>query len=196
MGKVLEINPMSLNSGPGFRVEVILSSNDEGVLLTPNQLVDRIRKFRPYIELNNGGVTFKGDNIFLQSNYIDEVSHICHKAGIPACIMCNANNYNGEDISKHIDFVILSITGLPVYNYNNLTDTEFNNIDKFIKQVCNKNIPIYINQEIIKGKNDNKEYIKELKKYLKVYQNIKQIDIIGNIEEESLDELRKVLNEV
>ena len=196
MGKVLEINPMSLNSGPGFRVEVILSSNDEGVLLTPNQLVDRIRKFRPYIELNNGGVTFKGENIFSQSNYIDEVSHICHKAGFRACIMCNANNYNGEDISKHIDFVILSITGLPVYNYNNLTDTEFNNIDKFIKQVCNKNIPIYINQEIIKGKNDNKEYIKELKKYLKVYQNIKQIDIIGNIEEESLDELRKVLNEV
>ena len=196
MSKILEINPMSLNSGPGFRVEVILSNNDEGVELTPNQLVDRIRKFRPYIELNSGGVTFKGDNIFSQSKFLDEVFNICHKAGFKTCIMCNANNYNGENIFNHIDIVILSITGLPVYNYNNLTDIDFDNIEKFLKQVNKKNIPLYINQEIYKGINDNLNYINELKKYLKVYQNIKQIDIIGNIGEESLDELRKVLNEV
>ena len=196
MGKVLEINPMSLNSGPGIRVEVILSNTDEGIELTPNELVDRIRKFRPYIELNNGGVTFKGKDLFSQSEYLNEVCHICHKAGIPACIMCNATKYNSEDILKYVDLVIIPITGLPVYNYNNLSNIEFNNIEKFIKKVDSKNIPIYISQEIVKGINDNDNYIKELKKYLKVYQNIKQIDIIGNIEEESLDELRKVLNEV
>ena len=101
MAKILEINPISENSGPGIRTEIILSNTDEGIELTPNQLVDRIRKFRPYIEINNGGITFKGDNIFLQSNFIDETSHICHKAGFKVCIMCDANNYNNE--SKRIN---------------------------------------------------------------------------------------------
>ena len=197
MGKILEINPMSVISGPGIRVEVILSSDDNGLDLTPNQLVDRIRKFRPYIELNDGGVTFKGDNIFLHSDFIEETSHILHKSGFKVCIMCCAHNYNcNEDIMKYIDLVILNINSLPLYNYNNLTDIEFLNIDKFIKDVTKKNIPLWINQEIKKDINDNKEYIKELKNYLNVYQNIEQIDIIGNIENESLDELKKVINKV
>lgn len=197
MGKILSINPMSFTSGPGIRVEVILSNTDEGMELTPNELVDRIRKFRPYFGPNGGGVTFKGENIFLQSDYISEVCHICHKAGINTCIMTTGNKYNNdENILKYLDLVIIKIESIPLYNYNNITEEEFIKIDSFINKINEKNIPLWINQEIKKNINDNIKYIKLLKKFIRMYQNVQQVDIIGNIDNESLDELKKVINEV
>lgn len=197
MGKVLSINPMSFTSGPGIRVEIIISDNDEGMELTPNELVDRIRKFRPYIGPNGGGVTFKGENVFLQSDYLSDVCHICHKAGINTCLFTTGNNYHdNENILKYLDLVIIKIESIPLYNYNNLTERDFNNIDKLIKKINEKNIPLWINQEIIKNKNDNTRYINLLKKYISIYKNIQQIDIIGNVDDKSLDELKKVINEV
>lgn len=197
MGKILSINPMSFNSGPGIRVEVVMSDSEEGIELTPNQLVDRIRKFRPYFEVNGGGVTFKGKNIFLQSDYISEVCHICHKAGIMTCMMTTGNNYNNdENILNYLDLVILKIESLPLYNYSNLTTEEFMNITNFLNKINQKNIPLWINQEIKKNINDNIKYIKLLKNFVKIYQNVQQIDIMGNIDNEYLDELKKVIDEV
>ena len=122
MINVEEINPITVNNGPGIRVEVVLSNNSE-LSLTPNELVDRIRKFRPYIELNNGGVTFKG--IFNNIEEISNACHICHKAGINTCIELIDYKEEYDIILKYIDIVIL------------------NSLD-YIDKIYNKNIELFI----------------------------------------------------
>ena len=104
MINIKEINPITENNGPGIRVEVILTK-ENGIELTPNELVDRIRKFRPYIELNGGGVTFIGDICNIEE--LSSTCMICHKAGINTCI--ELDNYKNEYdlILKYIDIVII-----------------------------------------------------------------------------------------
>lgn len=105
-GYIEAINPLEVNYGPGMRVVIALNREDFKLELTANELVDRIRKFRPYIELD-GGVTFTGD-IQLQLDFLIEELKVCHKAGIKTCI--DLNNINDvekiKELLKYIDFVI------------------------------------------------------------------------------------------
>lgn len=192
MAVIESINPMSFDSGPGIRVEVILSDNqDEGIDLTPNELVDRIRKFRPYFGPDNGGVTFKGNNIFLHCDYINKTCKICHKAGITTCIQTTGNEYNDqEEIFDNVDLFILSVNGLPLYNYNNLSVDELMSTNNFMNKLNERKIPVWLKQEFIKDINDNDEYIGSLKKYIGMYDNIENVDVFGNIDIENLELLR------
>ena len=128
MINIKEINPITYDNGPGIRVKVVIS-RDGNISLTPNELVDRIRKFRPYIELNNGGVTFIGDIYDIEELSI--TCCICHKAGINTCIELDNYNDKYDIILKYIDILIL------------------NNID-FIENILSKykNIKIYTRNNI------------------------------------------------
>lgn len=198
MGKIYSINPMSFDSGPGIRVEVVLvNKGDEFIELSPSELVDRIRKFRPYFGPDDGGVTFKGNNIFEQVNFLSDTCKLCHKAGISTCIETNGFDYSlNEEVLNNIDFVILNIESLPLYNYTNISMDNMMNTNKFINDIIEKNINIRIKQIIKKGINDNIEYIQALKKFINMY-GIIDIDLTSHdVEEDRLFELRRILKEV
>ena len=103
MINIESINPITQDNGPGIRVEVKLTN--KGVELTPIELVNRIRKFRPYFEINNGGVTFIGIENCV--NELVETCHICHKAGINTCIVLDEYNSIYDELLKYTDIIIL-----------------------------------------------------------------------------------------
>ena len=136
MINVERINPMTVNNGPGIRVEVVLTKNNQ-LSFTPNELVDRIRKFRPYIELNNGGVTFKG--IITNIEALADTCHICHKAGINTCIELTDYKEEYNIILKYIDIVILNNLEYidNIKKYNNIEIYIRNN--NYTKDLLNEN---------------------------------------------------------
>ena len=198
MVKIYSMNPMSFDSGPGIRVEVVLcDDNEEGIELSPKALVDRIRKFRPYFGPDDGGVTFKGVNIFNYSDYLEETCIICHKSGISTCIETNGIDYvDNMRLLNYIDFVILKIESLPLYNYNNLSIDNMMNTSNLINDINNKKINVFVKQFIENGINDTIDYIIALKKYVAMY-DLKNVELISDsLDENKLIELKEVLNEV
>lgn len=196
-GNILSIDPMSLNSGPGIRVEIYLDESAE-LILTPKETVDRIRKFRPYFGPAGGGVTFKGKDIFKYVDYLKETSVICHKAGINTCIETDGLDYSGNvELLNYIDLAIINIDSLPLFNYNNLSIEQLMNVDSFLNQLNETKKNVWIKQLIKKGLNDSFEYIEFLKKYLSRYDNISNIEIISNdISSDKLDSFRRIIKEV
>lgn len=194
-GTISAINPMSMTDGPGYRV-VITLSNDGEVVLTPNETVDRIRKFRPYIGLDGGGVTFVGDS-FIQSEYLKETCHICHKAGINTCVITDGYNYDkNSELINYIDVVILNINSLPLYNYKDLSIDELMSVNSFANYLNEINKELWVKQVIKKGINDNEDYIRALRKFVLMFNNITDIELIGeDIKEEELNEYRRILSE-
>ncbi len=195
-GTISSINPMSFDSGPGIRVSVELNNTNE-LSLTPNEMVDRIRKFRPYIGPDGGGVTFYG-NLFEQKDFLKETCLISHKAGINTCIITNGIDYvDDEALFKHIDLVILDIISLPMYNYNDIAIEDLMNINRFLNKLEEKQINLWIKQKIYKDKNDNEEYINALKKFLNMFHNINDIELIGiDVDSNRLNYLESLLKEV
>ncbi len=195
-GNITSIDPMSFDAGPGIRT-VIKLDDDAVVTLTPNETVDRIRKFRPYIGPDDGGVTFMGTSLFKQSDYLKETTKISHKAGFTTCIITNGIGVPlDSDLFKHIDFVILEIDSIPLYNYNNLSTDDLLNVNKFVNMLEEAKITISAKQVIKKGLNDSHEYIHALKKYLGMYESIKNIELTSEeLSDGELNELKELLKE-
>lgn len=196
-GYITSIDPMSFTSGPGIRVSIKL--DEESVIeLTPNETVNRIRKFRPYIGPDNGGVTFSGTMLFRQTDFIKETCLISHKAGINTCIETSGYDYEEDlDLFKHIDLVIIGIDSLPLYNYNNIEVEKLMNLNKLINNLEELKKDIWIKQIIRKDINDNEEYISTLKKFLGMYSNIKDIELIAHdVDSNELKRLEQILMEV
>ena len=92
-GSIKKIETLGLVDGPGIRTVVFLSGcklrckychNPEmwkidGTNYTPQELVSRIIRNKPYFKRNNGGVTFSGGEPLLQSEFIIEVCKLLKK---------------------------------------------------------------------------------------------------------------------
>ena len=156
MGSIKCINPMINMKDLGFRVEIIISN--DGFEITSKELTDKIRKFRPYIEVDNGGVLFKGD-ICSQLDFVIECCNICKKAGINTCLETKYTDLYIDKI-RNIDLLILDINEIPLYNKN---------IEIFINSIHNTDI--WIRQMIY-------DSIDDINSFYKKFKNIKKVEYI------------------
>lgn len=130
MAHILSIDPFNRESGPGIRVLIILS-NKECNDISANDLLNEIRKYRHYIEQDNGGVTFSG-NIKNNKKFLEDICILCHKSNIKTCIEIKTSEYNIiHSFLKYIDFLI-------IHNDNS------NSIDIVIQSLDNRKIQYLI----------------------------------------------------
>ena len=191
-GYIHSIETMGLVDGPGIRVVIFMQGcplrclfchnpdtwNKEcDKIMTSREIVDEIRKYRPYIE-KNGGVTFSGGEPLFQSEFLLEMLKLCKKAGIHTCIDTSGTGYDKEyldDILKYTDLVLLDIKAIEEESYKRMTGKTMDEFNYFISRLNNK---VWIRQVIVPGINDTEEYILKLKKYINKINNIEKIELL------------------
>lgn len=194
-GYIHSIQTMGLLDGPGIRVVVFLQGcpirccfchnpdtwkSKINLELTPKELVDQIRMYRPYIE-KDGGVTFSGGEPLMQSEFLLEALKLCKKAGFHTCIDTAGNGYDEKivkEILKYTDLVLLDIKALDEDNYKKITKNSINKFEEFLRILQDLNKKIWIRQVIVPGINDTQEYILKLKKYIKSLKNIEKVELL------------------
>ena len=137
-GYIHSIETMGLVDGPGIRIVVFMQGcrlrcafchNPDtwglksDITMTSKEVVDQVRKYRPYIEMG-GGVTFSGGEPLIQSEFLLDMLKLCRKAGIHTCLDTSGTGYNKEyldDILKYTDLVILDIKAIDNENYKKMT---------------------------------------------------------------------------
>lgn len=231
-GYINSIQTMGLVDGPGIRIVIFMQGCmlrcifchnpetwklDSDSLMTSKQVVDEIRKYRPYIELG-GGVTFSGGEPLVQSKFLLECLKLCKKAGIHTCIDTSGTGYDKKylnEILKYTDLVILDFKSIDDEQYKNITGKSIDMFNYFSEQLNRNNNKLWIRCVIIPGINDNKEYILNLNKYLKKFNNIEKVELLPyrtlgiekyknlnityrlentpDMEKEKLDELQKLI---
>ena len=148
--------------------------------VTSKDIVDVIRKYRPYIELG-GGVTFSGGEPLVQSQFLLEMLKLCKKAGIHTCIDTSGTGYDLniiDDILKYTDLVILDIKAIDDTNYKKITGQNMNMFNTFIEKLKSHNNKLWLRQVIIPTINDNEEYILKLKEYIKQFNNVEKVELL------------------
>ena len=194
-GYINSIETMGLVDGPGIRVVIFMQGcmlrcifchnpetwNKKSKLeLTSKEVVDEIRKYRPYIEMD-GGVTFSGGEPLYQSEFLLEMLKMCKKAGIHTCIDTSGTAYDKEyldDILKYTDLVILDIKAIDDDKYKEITGKEIDDFNYFCKILNKHNNKVWLRQVTIPTINDNEEYILRLKKYIKKFKYIEKIQLL------------------
>ncbi|MBR6690373.1 MAG: pyruvate formate lyase-activating protein [Bacilli bacterium] len=194
-GYIHSIETMGLVDGPGIRVVVFMQgcplrclfchnpetwNKQSDMKMTSKEIVDEVRKYRPYIEMG-GGVTFSGGEPLFQSEFLLEMLQMCRKAGIHTCIDTSGTGYSKEyldEILKYTDLVILDIKAIEEESYKNMTGKEMDEFNYFVDKLLKNNNKLWLRQVIVPNINDTKEYILKLKKYIKKFKKVEKIELL------------------
>ena len=175
-GSVNSIETLGLVDGPGVRVVVFLNGcklrckychNPEmqemgKVNYTPEELVKKIREYKPYYG-GEGGVTFSGGEPLLQGEFLIAVSKLLREENIHIALDTagvGAGRY--EEILENIDLVLLDIKHIERAGYRELTGAEMDEAEKFIKVMNKMEKKVWIRQVIVPRLNDSREYVEKL----------------------------------
>lgn len=194
-GYIHSIETMGLVDGPGIRVVVFMQGcilrcafchnpdtwqKASKLQMTPKELVDEIRKYRPYIE-GEGGVTFSGGEPLFQSKFLLETLKLCKKAGINTCIDTSGTGYTKkylDDILKYTDIVLLDVKAMDPKKYKKITTRNITMFDYFVERLNLQDKKVWIRQVVVPGINDTEEYMLNLKEYVKKIKGVEKIELL------------------
>lgn len=192
-GSIDSIESMGLVDGPGIRTVIFMNGcklrckychNPEMWTMkekniTPQELVEKIKRFKPYYRRNNGGVTFSGGEPLLQYEFLLETCKLLKKENIHIALdTAGVGLGEYDELLKYIDLILLDIKHTNPDNYKDLTSHNIEESLEFIKAINRNNKKVWIRQVIVPNLMDNDEYIESLVEYLKKINNIKRIDFL------------------
>ena len=178
-GYIHSFESMAAVDGEGVRYAVFLSGcplrcvfchnpdtwNMAGTLMTPEELVKKIAKYKPYFK-NNGGVTFTGGEPLLQAEFIKETALLLKEKGINYAI----DTSGAVELTDSVKFVLENSQTV-------LLDLKFPDNERYLKftgHTMDKTLemlgflesigkPTRIRTVVIPKINDNEE---EIQKYI------------------------------
>lgn len=194
-GYIHSIETMGLVDGPNIRVVIFMQGcplrcafchnpdtwkSISKLKMQSNEVVDEIRKYRPYIEMG-GGVTFSGGEPLLQSKFLLDMLKLCKKAGIHTCIDTSGTGYSKKylnEILKYTDLVILDIKAIEPKSYKKITKRTMDMFNYFVEKLNDSGNKVWLRQVIVPTINDNEEYILKLKEYIKQFKNVEKVELL------------------
>lgn len=194
IGRIHSIESMGLVDGPGIRVVVFFQgcalrckfchnpdtwSPNGGEEYTPEQLVRKIERFKPYFEKSGGGVTFSGGDPLRQPEFLLEVLKLCKKKDINTCIDTAGYGFGKYDeILKYTDLVLFDIKHITREGYKNITSMEIDESLKFLEAMKKNDTKIWIRHVIVPGITDDEEHLKQLKEFIDKIPNVEKVELL------------------
>lgn len=181
-GKIHSIETMGLVDGPGIRVVVFFQGcklrcaychNPDtwklngGMEMTPEEIVKKIIRFKPYFNRSGGGVTFSGGDPLIQPEFLLECLKLCKQNGIHTAID-TAGFGNGEydEILKYTDLVLLDIKSTTSEGYVSLTGKDTKDFNVFLKALRKSKTRVWIRHVVVPGLTDSTEHITSIAKII------------------------------
>ena len=196
-GKIHSVESMGLVDGPGIRVVVFmqgcalrclychnpdtwtLDGNKDALDFTPEELVNKISRFRSYFEKSGGGVTFSGGDPLKQPEFLKETLKLCKEAGIHTTLDTSGVGFGDyEEILKYTDLVLYDVKHLTREGYKDMTGIEIDETQKFLEACKKMGTKMWIRQVVVPGKTDSEEYIRELGKFIKTLNNVEKVELL------------------
>ena len=189
---VNSIESFGLVDGPGIRVVIFFNGcslrckfchnpemfNMQEANTTVEELVTKIKRFKPYFK-NNGGVTYSGGEPLLQVDFLIQLSKALKEEGIHIALdTAGVGIGKYDEILELVDLVILDIKHLTPLGYENLVNHKMDEFFRFVEVLKKHNKDLWIRQVIVPGIHDNSKYMENFVSYLKTLPNIKRIEFL------------------
>lgn len=193
-GKIHSIESMGLVDGPGIRVVVFFQgcalrckychnpdtwNINGGEEYTPEELVNKILRFKSYFERSGGGVTFSGGDPLRQPEFLLEVLKFCKKNGINTCLDTSGYGLGDYDeILKYTDLVLFDVKDITREGYKNVTLMEIDESLNFLEAMKRNNTKMWIRHVVVPGLTDGEEHIKALDEFIKTIPNVLKVELL------------------
>lgn len=194
IGYIHSIESMGLVDGPGIRFVVFFQGCalrcafchnpdtwelKKGTQYTPEELMAKILRFRPYFERSGGGVTFSGGDPLMQYDFLLDMLKLCKKNGIHTAI--DTSGVGHKDCREALslaDLIMLDIKHIEPKPYKDITGIDKSTFDDFMLQIKEIRPDIWLRAVIIPDINDTFDYITELWHLAKHIPRVQRIELL------------------
>ncbi len=195
-GKIHSIETFGTVDGPGIRFVIFMQgcslkckychnrdtwSFNSGKLVTIQELVKEILKYKSYMDSSGGGVTVSGGEPLLQTDFICALFRELKKYNIHTAIDTAGSlplSYEIKELLKYTDLVLLDIKHINNEKCINLTGAPNKHTLEFAKYLNNLNIPVWIRQVLVPGYTDDKFDLLELKNFINSLTNVEKVELL------------------
>lgn len=193
-GRIHSIESMGLVDGPGIRTVVFFQRcplrcaychNPDtwnikgGTEITPNELLKKVLRFKPYFEKSKGGVTFSGGEVLLQPDFLIEILKLCKENNIHTALDTSGFGLGKYDeILKYTDLVLLDIKHIDDKGYKSLTGHSKKGLDEFLKALDKSGTKLWIRHVVVPEISDSVEHIEKLAHIIKQIANVEKIELL------------------
>ncbi|WP_097027887.1 pyruvate formate-lyase-activating protein [Clostridium peptidivorans] len=193
-GYIHSTETMGLVDGPGIRTVVFFQgcvlrcaychnpdtwSFEGGQEVSPQELLSKVLRFKPYFEKSGGGVTCSGGEPLMQPKFLLEFLKLCKENNIHTTIDTSgvgAGNY--EEILKYVDLVLLDVKHYDRDGYEQITEHSMDKFNEFTESILKSNVPIWIRHVVVPGITDSEEHMIELKKFISKFKNLEKVELL------------------
>jgi len=195
-GRIHSIESFGTVDGPGIRFVIFMQGCalkckychnrdtwdiNSGTLVSAEELIDKIERYKAYILPSGGGVTVTGGEPLLQAKFLITLFKELKKLNIPTAIDTSGMVDLTDDIKE-----LLSLTDLVLLDIKHINDEKCKELVghsnkqelEFAKYLSDNNIPVWIRQVIVPGITDNEEDLLQLKEFINSLKNVKNIELL------------------
>lgn len=193
IGRIHSFESMGLVDGPGIRTVVFMQGcalrcaychNPDtwnfagGTEMTPQELVKKISRFKPYFK-DGGGVTFSGGDPLMQPEFLIGALKLCKEAGIHTAVdTAGYGKGKYDEILKYTDLVILDIKHIDDEGYKNLSGASKTGADRFLEAVQKAGTKLWIRHVVVPGITDAEDHIRKLAGIIKKIKNVEKVELL------------------
>lgn len=197
IGRIHSLESFGTVDGPGIRFVVFMQGCPlrcrychnpdtwevhQGKEYTIEQLTDEILKYKSFMDLSGGGVTFTGGEPLLQAKFILEVCRTLKEAGISS-IAIDTSGFVRNDAVKsaleYVDLVLLDIKSFDPEIYRRVTGADLAPTLQLLDYLRERNITTWVRYVLVPGLTDNPESIQRLSAHLREYPNVEKIELLS-----------------
>ncbi|WOC32412.1 MULTISPECIES: pyruvate formate-lyase-activating protein [Caproicibacterium] len=195
LGSVHSLETMGLVDGPGVRVVVFLQGcalrcrfchnpdtweADSGEQVTPQELLHRIVRCKPYFVRSGGGVTFSGGEPLLQPEFLLETLRLCREADIHTCLDtagCGRGMY--DEILRYTDLVLYDVKQVTEESYRKLTGRDWTETGRFLQAVRRAGTPVWVRHVVVPGLTDSEAHMAALRAFVSAHvPNVQKVELL------------------
>lgn len=151
-----------------------------GKWYTPEDLMGRIRREKPYLTRSGGGVTIGGGEATCWSAFCRELIRLCHAEGIHTAIdscgyPCTEETLSALDAA---DLVLFDLKGMDSARHQENTGAGNEEILRTFEHLRTTNKPVIVRAPLVPGYNDSPEELAALGRLLRESPNVERVDLM------------------
>ena len=194
IGYVHSFQSLGTTDGPGVRCVVFMQgcplrciychnpdtwSFTGGTPYTPQELVDRILRYIPYIQ-KNGGVTISGGEPLAQYEFVSQVFSLLQSHGIHTALDTSGTGSltGAKEVLKHTNLVLCDIKFTTAKDYKQHCGGDLNHIKDFLSLTETCHVPLWVRHVVVPSMGDNIDNITTIHQMAHNYKNLQKLEFL------------------
>lgn len=147
--------------------------------MTPESLMQKIRRFKPYFVRSGGGVTFSGGEPLMQPDFLLEMLHLLKRENIHTCLdTAGVGLGNYTEILRNTDLILYDVKHITPAGYQDMTGQPMDKTQAFLAEAQRLGVPMWIRHVLVPGLTDSREHLAQLKAFVQTLQHVQKVELL------------------